>query len=492
MADFLQILLTAVTLGSLYALISLGYTMVYGILKFINFAHSDVFVLGAWVSFTVATWLVAAINIEPGKAPWWLGVLVLIAAMSTCGIIGFLIERLAYKPLRKAPRLNVLITAIGVSLLLQNFGQLQFGDLGGKTSPVATGPIEPAPRVGQITLAQPLRLVDQQSYVAVARRPDGSVHTFKSPDGEERREVRIVAPSGPYKAGETLGLGDPFIDVAGGETFEVSRVLPLRLPFGSRPQRMPSVLPDRAINESTLARGTPAVSELPGNIVLNTPVTIEPNRQYRVDLIKANGEREPLTVIDEPGDFPTGDLMVVPLVEPEMLAGATYKLIRSPQVRIQLVDVAIVASAVLLLIALDILVFRSKLGTAMRAVSFNFETASLMGIPVDRVISFTFVTGAVLAGGAGFLNALKYPGLNIPAHEGWVLLGLKAFVAAVVGGIGNLRGAVLGGFLIAMIEAFGSFYINPALADVYVFSILIIVLLVKPTGLLGSPVREKV
>jgi branched-chain amino acid transport system permease protein len=115
-----------------------------------------------------------------------------------------------------------------------------------------------------------------------------------------------------------------------------------------------------------------------------------------------------------------------------------------------------------------------------------------MGINVDAVISFTFVLGSSLAAAAGFLYAMKYPGLNQPAHATWVLLGLKAFVAAVIGGIGNVRGAMLGGFLIALIELFGAAYLSPHLRDIYVFSILIIVLLVRPAGILGTSVAEKV
>ena len=127
MAEFAETLLTALAIGSLYALIALGYTMVYGILKFINFAHSDIVVLGAWISYTLSKRLLAALGAEAQAAPpLWVGALTLLLAMLACGLIGFTIERLAYKPLRRAPRLNVLITAIGVSLLLQNLGQLNF------------------------------------------------------------------------------------------------------------------------------------------------------------------------------------------------------------------------------------------------------------------------------------------------------------------------------------------------------------------------------
>ena len=159
---------------------------------------------------------------------------------------------------------------------------------------------------------------------------------------------------------------------------------------------------------------------------------------------------------------------------------------------VRLIDVLIVVSSLTLMAGLQFLVYNTKMGTAMRALSFNTETAALMGINVNRVISFTFVLGTALAAAAAFLYAMKYPGLNQTAHGIWVLLGLKAFVAAVVGGIGNVRGAVLGGFLIAGIEFFGRLYIDPRLSDVYVFGLLIVVLLVRPNGLLGTAVREKV
>jgi branched-chain amino acid transport system permease protein len=225
--------------------------------------------------------------------------------MLACGLVGFTIERLAYKPLRRAPRLNVLITAIGVSLLLQNLGQLNFL-------------------------------------------------------------------------------------------------------FGASPQKMPALLPHWEILNISLPSG--------------------------------NGTRE---------------------------------------VVVSLVDATIIVTSAVLMIALEYLVFRTKMGTAMRAVSFDIDTASLMGVPVDRVISFTFVLGSTLAAAAGFLYAMKYPGLNQPAHSIWVLLGLKAFVAAVIGGIGNVRGAVLGGFVIAAVEQFGAFYLSSNYRDVYVFALLILILLVR-------------
>jgi branched-chain amino acid transport system permease protein len=313
--DLLQTLVTALAMGSLFALIALGYTMVYGILKFINFAHSDVVVLGAWVSLVLAMKVLPSFGIAPNGAPWWAGLLVLIASMAIAGVLGFVLEWAAYRPMRKAPRLNVLITAIGVSLLLQNTGQLDWA-------------------------------------------------------------------------------------------------------FGPKPAAMPALVP----------------------------------------------------------------------VEPWDVAG----------VRISPIDVIIMSTALTLMIALNFLVFGTKLGMAMRAVSYSISSAALMGINVNRVISFTFVVGAMLAAGAGFLYAVKF-NLQQTAHPSWVMLGLTAFVAAVVGGIGNIKGAVLGAYLIAAIREFGVYGLQQldvsapgTLRDVFVFGVLICVLLVKPEGLLGKPTREKV
>jgi branched-chain amino acid transport system permease protein len=139
-------------------------------------------------------------------------------------------------------------------------------------------------------------------------------------------------------------------------------------------------------------------------------------------------------------------------------------------------------------------VFRTRFGRAMRAVSFNSKAAALMGIDVDQVISITFIIGSALAGAAGYLYAMKYQQqtLQQPAASVWILLGMKAFVAAVVGGIGNLRGAMLGGLLIGLIENFGSQYISSEYRDVYVFLLLILVLLIRPSGILGKATAEKV
>jgi branched-chain amino acid transport system permease protein len=304
----LQTLTDAVAVGSLYALIALGYTLVFGILQFINFAHGDVFALGAWLTFAIAVAL-AKTGAAWTADPTLLAIVVPVGAMLGCALVGFCIERFAYKPLRSAPRLNVLITAISVSLLLENTGQLSWA-------------------------------------------------------------------------------------------------------FGPYPQEVPAIWTDR---------------------VLAT------------------------------------------------IAG----------VDVHLVDVLVVGIALALMLGLQVMIFRTRLGMAMRAVSFNVRTAALMGINVDRIISLTFVIGSALAGAAGFLYSMKYPQLQQTAAAVWLLLGMKAFIAAVVGGIGNVRGAMLGGLLIGLIEFCGVQYLSSSYRDVYVFAVLILVLLIRPTGLLGSPTVEK-
>lgn len=313
-SDLLQTTINFLAVGGLYALIALGYTLVYGILRFINFAHSDVVSWGAWIALTVASWGGWLATDSPAFAlP-----VVLLVTMALCAALGVTIERLAYRPLRKAPRLNVLITAIGVSLFLQNVG-----------------------------------LLDKV--------------------------------------------------------------------FGNRPSTISGLLENRV-------------------------------------LATVGG------------------------------------------VQLRLFDMLTIGLTVVLVFVLERIVYGTRMGRAMRAVSFDERTASLMGVNVNSVISLTFLLGSALAAAGGILFALRND-LRMTADASWVLLGLKAFVAAVVGGIGNVRGAAAGALLIAFVEVFVHRYVNLAfpdkpwvgqLQDIYVFGILILVLLFKPSGLLGKAAVEKV
>jgi branched-chain amino acid transport system permease protein len=299
----IQQLINGLGLGSIYALIALGYTMVYGVLRFINFAHSDVLMLGAFAAFFLAPMVEKMLGPQSVMG----AILVIILAAAVCACIGMLIEFLAYRPLRKRPKLTVLITAIGVSLFIEF-------------------------------------------------------------------------------------------------TCQNDAVL------GSATRSFPRLLPEKQFQVGKLVFGSTDI--------------------------------------------------IVPLV------------------------------TIALLGAMWFIVQKSKVGTAMRAVSFNQQAASLMGVPVNRIISFTFGLGSALAAIAGILYSMKAPGIE-PLMG--VQPGLRAFIAAVVGGIGNLPGAVLGGLLIGVLETFAGGI--PGLSnyrDAIAFGILILILLFKPAGLLGRATIEKV
>ena len=306
--ELLQQLINGLSQGGIYALIALGYTMIYGVLRFINFAHGDVYMLGAFAGF----YLGPAVLRWSGLGPSYGGlVLVLLVAMAACALAGIVIERLCYRPLRHRPRIAVLITAIGVSLLLENTGQLLFG-------------------------------------------PD--------------------------------------------------------------PKSFPELISDRAL------------------------------------------------------DFPAS-------------WGALATL------TVTLSQVLVLAVTLALLVGLRYLVNRTRMGLAMRAISFNQVAAQLSGVNLDRIILFTFGLGSALAGAAGILTSIQQPSID-PLMG--ISAGLKAFVAAVLGGIGSLSGAVVGGVLIGLLEALVVGYLSPTYRDPIVFAVLIVILIFRPAGLLGATRREKV
>ena len=288
----LQQLVNGISLGSIYALIALGYTMIYGIIKLINFAHGDIYMVGAYIGFFAITQ--AGLSIVPA----------LLVSLVTTAMLGMLVEKLAYKPLRHAPRLSVLITAIGVSFFLEN-----------------------------------------------------AMILFASP----------------------------------------------------QPRTFPAVF-------------TATVYHF-GALVINSQ------------------------------------------------------------------QIVILVSAIVLMIALTYIVNYTKIGKAMRAVSFDADAARLMGINIDFVISMTFALGSALAGAGGVLVGIYYN--SIEPLMGMVP-GIKAFVAAVLGGIGIIPGAMMGGIILGVVEALVSGFLSSTFRDAAAFAILIIILLYKPQGLLGKNVREKV
>jgi branched-chain amino acid transport system permease protein len=300
MEQFLQQLTNGLAVGSIYALIALGYTMVYGVLRLINFAHGDLFTYGAYLGMTLLTSLLLKerLGLAAGLAVLALMVMGLVAVM------GAILERAAYRPLRESPRLSAVVSALGASIFLQNA---------------------------------------------------------------------------------------------------------LMLVYGARYQVYPDVLPQRAV-------------ELFG---LQVPV----------------------------------------------------------------LRVAVLLVSLAMMVGLHLFVHRTRLGTAIRAAAIDQGAARLMGIDVDRVVLVVFLIGPALGGAAGLLVGLYYG--QISFTMGWTY-GMKAFTAAILGGIGNIPGAMVGGLLLGVIEAMGAAYLSIAWKDALAFLVLILVLMVRPSGLLGERVAEKV
>lgn len=307
MESFFNFLVIGLTVGSIYALIALGYTMVYGIVKLINFAHGDILMLGAYMGYFVLNQIGVSLLTT---------LLAFLAAMAGCAILGVTMEKTCYKPLRSAPRLNALITAIGVSMLIEN---------GSKTLPF----IGPNPR----------------QY--------------------------------PQPSDETMAIFATIANWMKGET----------------------------------------------------------------------------------------------------------------GVNISAIQLLVLFVSVVMMLLLNFVVNHTRVGKAMRAVSYDMNAAKLMGIPVNRVISTTFAIGAALAATAGILYSMYFPQIN--PYMG-MMPGLKCFIAAVLGGIGSIPGAMIGSLVIGLVESFSKGFISSLWSDGIVFAILILILFVKPTGIMGKTMREKV
>ena len=299
METFLQQVINGLSLGAIYALIALGYTMVYGVLRLINFAHGDVYMLGAFAGFYLAN----ALGLDANPSVIW-AIVVTMGAMAICAGVGVLIERLAYRPVRHHPRLTALITAIGVSLLLEYGGQVVFG--------------------------------------------------------------------------------------------------------------------------------------------------------------------------------------ATPRFFPQMVRSETYA---AGGVQITNQNLLIIVVALVVMLALEFIVHRTRIGKAMRATSYNLSVAKLMGINTDFVIAFTFALGSALAAAGGVMVALAIP--RIDPLMG-LMTGLKAFVAAVLGGIGNIPGAMVGGLVIGLMETWLSATAYSTYRDAVAFGVLILILLIRPSGLFGTTATEKV
>ncbi|RYG25022.1 branched-chain amino acid ABC transporter permease [bacterium] len=378
-----QQLVTGLLIGAIYALVALGYTMVYGVLKLINFAHGEVFMLGAYVSLFIS-WALGytpANTLQNGS--WGALALMLFGSMVACGLIGALIERLAYRPMRSQPRISSLITAIGVSLLLQYGGQIFL--LEGKPQNVD-------PKVSPVYSGSPLA-----DNVTLHLRP-ASKDLLASAEALKEKAESTKAAFASASAGK-----DPF-----------------NLPDDVKQLRTESQDAERAYNDAV-------------GVAENSAVSVH---------------------------MPKGQLIML-------------------------------GTTLVLMALLTYLVLFTKQGRAMRAVSHDFDAASLMGISVNSIVTFTFVLGSALAGAGAMMASTFQSGTNITTFFG-VLPGLKAFVAAVFGGIGNIPGAVLGGLLMGIAENLVVWAGYPGYSNAVAFVILIVVLLFRPGGLLGSSKVEKV
>lgn len=374
-----QQLVNGILLGSIYALIALGYTMVYGVLKLINFAHGEVFMIGAYAAL-FASWGLGYTpnNAMSGSNPINL-LIMLLASMTLCGLLGVLIERFAYRPMRNQPRIASLITAIGVSLLLQYGGQLFL-------------PSSPAPNIDA-------KVNPYQDNITIPLRPvDGTLVT-----AAKQLEAKQLETKAAFDAYLTRTKESPF-----------------QLSVAGQPLKKAAQDAER-------------------------------------DLRTAEGKAE--------------------------ASGLSIRLPKGQMIML--------VTTVVLMALLNFLVMHTKPGRAMRAASHDFDAASLMGINVNSTITFTFLIGSALAGAGAMMNATFLSGTKIDTFFG-MLPGVKAFVAAVLGGIGNIPGAVLGGILMGLAETLVVWAGYDSYRDAIAFIVLIIVLLFKPGGLLGSNKVEKV
>lgn len=374
-----QQLVNGLLQGAIYALISLGYTMVYGVLRLINFAHGEVYMLGGYVALFASYFLGFRPGADGPSSALNL-VIMLVASMAICALVGVLIERLAYRPMRSHSRIASLITAIGVSLFFQYGGALFL-------------PNSPPPAINE------------------------SVNPYRSTNFT----VTLIPPSSELKAkAESL---KPAADAAQAEFDKY---------LAAHPDVSRFNLPPEAKGLKTAADDT--------------------KRSYE-DVTRQLGN-----------------------------SGST--------VTIQAGQAIIFVTTMVLMALLTYLVMFTKTGRAMRAVSLDFDAASLMGINVNNVVVWTFVIGSALAG-AGSMMQATFLATPLTTFYG-VQPGLKAFVAAVLGGIGNIPGAVLGGLLMGLVELLVIWAGFSAWRDAIAFIVLIVVLMVRPGGLLGSNKVEKV
>ena len=360
MEEFTDQLINGLSVGCIYALIALGYTMVYGIIKLINFAHGEFFMVGAFIGYF-------ALAAAAGTGNFILAVAL---AMAGVAVLAVVVEKIAYKPLRRSTRIAALLTALGVSLFLQNLGIKVFGA---------------DPRGFPVPFENKSYPRDYRSFE--------SISNLKKADHDYWYSITELR----NKTGRM------------------------------RTREVPLFFKGEDIDESAIARARYGGA----------------SRAYRYYAFKINTKQ-----------------------------------------------IIVFVTVIILMVGLQLLIHHTRMGKAMRAVSFDKTTSQLMGINVDRVISFTFFIGGALGGAAGVLYGIYYG--KVDPMIGF-LPGLKAFIAAVVGGIGSVPGAVIGGLVMGVSENMAVGYSGRSeYRDAIAFGILILILLIKPSGILGSRQKEKV
>jgi branched-chain amino acid transport system permease protein len=435
--QFFQQLVNGLTLGSLYALIAVGYTVVYGIVQLINFAHGEVFMIGAFGALT--TYLL----FFNGETAFWILPVMIIGAMIASVGTAVAMERVAYRPLRNAPRLAPLITAIGISVFLQEFVRLFYERPGWTVGAMAALALGIAYYVGvrltDLPLNHPVtKWRDRAPLLVAAAVALGVWIAVRLAD----RDVSVLLTLGVLVGGLVLGAG--------------AGLLVAQLTAGR----------DRA---TAMLRPVVAVA-ISAVVLLELAWLAFEKLIASIDWPSAK-QRIPFPQID----VVTGNALTI--------GGVTIQ--RSAIFTI----LALAICAVLLWYFIN----RTRLGRGMLAVSQDPDTARLMGINVDRIIVVAFALGAVLAAVAGVSQGLQNS--NIDFRMGF-LAGLKAFTAAVLGGIGNIQGAVVGGLVLGVVEAMATQYIpgqfgGGSWKDVWAFVILILVLVFRPQGLLGARVVDR-
>ncbi|WP_350276843.1 branched-chain amino acid ABC transporter permease [Kribbella sp. HUAS MG21] len=437
MDQFFQQLVNGLTLGSLYALIAVGYTVVYGIVQLINFAHGEVFMIGAFGALT--TYLL----FFDGQTGVWILPIMIVGAMIASVGTAVLMERVAYRPLRNAPRLAPLITAIGISVFLQEFIRLFYEEPAWTVVVFAGLAVFVGYLVGgavaKTDLNHPVsKWYDRGPLLGAA---GGAVALWIVARLVER-DVTVVLGVGVVVVGALLGAA-------------IGWLAGLAVRRNARVQ-----VPVAAIVATAAAAAL--VAEVGWVLFKKLITSVEwPSAKLRI----------PFPQID----VVTGNALQV--------GGVT----------IQRSAIFTVAALVICAGLLWFFINRTRLGRGMQAVSQDPDTARLMGINVDRIIVVAFVLGAVLAAIAGVSQGLQ--NTNIEFRMGF-LAGLKAFTAAVLGGIGNIYGAVVGGLVLGVVEAMATQYIpgqfgGSTWKDVWAFVILILVLVFRPQGLLGARVVDR-